>query len=152
MQCNEMQDLLADYLGGGLDPPRREACEAHLKECPACRGEVASLTDTLNVLRRLEAPSAAPRRSRWRRIALFHPLGYAATLLIGLGLGWSLKPAPFREGRPITAVNIETVSAQLGLHPDWVDAAMRSSGGSPPASPFARNLVTLARALSEPRS
>jgi len=34
-------ELLADYVGGSLEPARREEVERHLASCPACRDDVA---------------------------------------------------------------------------------------------------------------
>jgi anti-sigma factor RsiW len=43
---------------GALTPGDRRRYEAHLRSCPACRGEVASLAGLPGLLRRLSAQQA----------------------------------------------------------------------------------------------
>ena len=43
MKCEEIQEVLADYLGDELDASCTVALERHLGTCPSCRREVESL-------------------------------------------------------------------------------------------------------------
>ena len=36
MNCSEFEILLCDYVDGTLDAPRKQALEAHQRECAAC--------------------------------------------------------------------------------------------------------------------
>jgi anti-sigma factor RsiW len=49
--CREVIGFLADYLGGELEPGRREAFEEHLAECPSCVSYVASYRATIELAR-----------------------------------------------------------------------------------------------------
>lgn len=43
MNCGELQERLADLIGGELDRPTREAAQAHLAGCAACRDRARAL-------------------------------------------------------------------------------------------------------------
>lgn len=60
MNCEQFENLLADELGGELDPARRVAFEQHKAHCAACRSEHASLLGTVGRLSSL--PAAAGMR------------------------------------------------------------------------------------------
>jgi hypothetical protein len=55
MNCNDVQELLNDYLDGGLVPDDRRSVEAHLTFCETCAAELRRLQ------RLLEQTSALPR-------------------------------------------------------------------------------------------
>lgn len=63
MSCEQLSELLPDYWAGRLTDADRQALEAHLADCPACRAEAESLTSTWQALGALAAdePSAALR-------------------------------------------------------------------------------------------
>lgn len=145
MNCDQMQEQLADYLGNELDAPQRESCDEHLASCGDCRREVAALTDTIQKLDRLEAPPVRIGDTRPNPLGRLQPLAYAAVLMIGLCLGWWVKPmqqAPFDASGGSNQVQ----QRPSGIHDAWIDAAMASSGGD--AKPFARNALRLARAFA----
>jgi len=50
MTCERIEDLLSPYLEGELDANDRRLVEAHLRACPGCRGLLAALTETREVL------------------------------------------------------------------------------------------------------
>jgi anti-sigma factor RsiW len=49
--CREVIGFLMDYLGGELEPERREAFEEHLAECPSCVSYLASYRATIELAR-----------------------------------------------------------------------------------------------------
>ncbi|NOS99937.1 MAG: zf-HC2 domain-containing protein [Phycisphaerales bacterium] len=143
MICNDVQNSLADYLGGELPAAERDHLDDHLRDCPACRREVDSLHNTLAAMNRLDAPPAPIAFPRRRR-SVVTPFAYAAVLLFGIGLGWMLKPTDDRSpSNPIAGVgSIRLVSA------GGVDAEWLKSFDAQQARPFTRNLAAFARGLS----
>jgi predicted anti-sigma-YlaC factor YlaD len=53
--CQTRLDLVGDYIEGSLDEATSAEIEAHLAGCPDCRIVVNSLTNTLELYRRLPA-------------------------------------------------------------------------------------------------
>lgn len=103
MDRERYEELLADYLGGELSPADRETFEAHLALSPKDREEVEALQQAVEAMQSLPpAPAALMQidddRTRVRKPAivrfLYRPLAYAAMLLIGIGIGWSLRTEP----------------------------------------------------------
>ncbi|MCH8913985.1 MAG: zf-HC2 domain-containing protein [Planctomycetes bacterium] len=151
MNCNDIKNLLADYLGDELESPERTQFESHLSTCAPCRAEVAGLRQVQSELQ--DAPDIsielADQRSRcleirrrraWPMRTVFAGLRYAAMLAVGLGLGWQLKPV---AGDPRTNIPPVRTVATTGVHPAWIEAAARSSAGQ---SSFARSLAALSTA------
>ncbi|MEE9293624.1 MAG: zf-HC2 domain-containing protein [Phycisphaerae bacterium] len=148
MNCQQIQEQIADYLDGELDPLRAKAFDAHLQGCKTCRQEVQSLSETLNVLKTLEVPPLTTPLSSGRRGGRYQLLAYAAVLLMGLGLGWSIKPPPMPGHSPVVpSAPVELYHHPPGVHRAWVNAALASSVDQPDVTPFARNTVRLVRAL-----
>ena len=58
MTAADLHQLLGAYLLGGLDTPDREAFEAHLRTCGACREELAGLETLPATLDALPVPDA----------------------------------------------------------------------------------------------
>lgn len=48
--CNELVELLTDYLEGALPPADVKAVEAHLATCPACARYLAQMRATIEAL------------------------------------------------------------------------------------------------------
>ena len=67
MKCEQIGELLPDYLQGGLNSEKNDLVELHLAECTACRDEVA-VWEKLALLP-VEQPSA---ESRMRFEAMLH--------------------------------------------------------------------------------
>lgn len=57
MDCQELVELVTEYLEGGLTRQERARFEAHLAECEACRAYVDQLRRTVRALGRLPAES-----------------------------------------------------------------------------------------------
>jgi anti-sigma factor (TIGR02949 family) len=68
--CNDLLDLLNDYLDGELSVARCTELEAHLRECPECQSLLASLQQTISLLYQLEeSPPSLPPSLEKRLIA-----------------------------------------------------------------------------------
>lgn len=59
MRCGEARGLFTRRLDGRLGPAEREALEAHLRSCAACRAELAGWEASARLLR-ARGPSAVP--------------------------------------------------------------------------------------------
>lgn len=121
MTCEKTQERFADYLTGDLDEAGRAEVQAHILDCPACRGDLEDLTVVwakLGVLpeeqpggavrarfyamleeekARAAAATAGPK-PRWADGFSFRRPAFAASfaaalLLVGLGAGWFLSGA-----------------------------------------------------------
>lgn len=94
MNCNDVQNLLPEYVGGGLPEPERQQAGQHLAICSHCREEHDSLRHVCDLLAGTPAPEVrvdvpavyrmaaqrARRRLRWwRRVAI---AAAAAALLL----------------------------------------------------------------------
>ena len=156
MNCNDIKDLLAEYLGDELESAERTQFESHLSTCGPCRSQVAGLRQVQSELQ--DAPDIsieqADQRSRcleirrrraWPIRTVFAGLRYAAMLAFGVGLGWQLKPAAEQTiaGDPRTDIPPVQTVAMTGVHPAWIEAAARMNTGQ---SSFARSLAALSTA------
>ena len=50
MTCQELVELVTDYLEGVLPEPARVRLEAHLAECPYCEEYIAQMRQTIDAL------------------------------------------------------------------------------------------------------
>lgn len=105
------------YVDGQLTPDRLAAVEAALREDPALAARVAGLRELNASLRNALDPVLAepipefllaaatpprPRAEAWRRI-VYPVFAAAATLVVGLGLGWTMRGAVIEgAGTPLT--------------------------------------------------
>lgn len=151
----ELREMLGYYVTGRLDESDRLRVEAHLDGCPACRAEVAELRSTVRKLdlvdvNRIDAePSPPPglgedvirhvlAAQSVRRPPRSRSLLIAATivaLLLGLGVGWWLKPPPATVALPPTesvAVQVDqatlVASAKLVNHTWGVEIQLTATG------------------------
>lgn len=140
MTCDEIEGMLADYLGQELGAADRRRVDGHLTGCARCRNEVDSLRGPLQELASLpeiDLAEAARRTSgledrRRGHRARTIVLATAAALLLGLFLGRLLAPAPPAQ----STVQEPPPPKAAGLHPGWVKAASRAiAGGAPSALP-----------------
>lgn len=152
MNCEQIQDWLADYLGDELPDDDRRCFDQHLSLCSACRQEVEALRSALSALRCLPPPNGAgytqsvpvpPRRAGGL-------LACAAMLLIGIGIGYAagiMTPTP---PQPEMDGNM-AASTPGNVHPAWVQE-WSGTGSADPDRRLARNLALFTRSMSAPGS
>ncbi len=151
MNCQTIQDQLADYLGCELDAVARAAFDRHVETCANCRADVGALTETVAAMAHLDIPPLAPAALPPHRVGWRPPLSYAAVLLVGLGVGWSVRPDGATVSPPDTSPVVrESPDTPSGVHPGWVNAVVASSS-DPRETPFARNAIKLIRAFNNRR-
>lgn len=64
MSCRKRVGLLCDYLDKKLPASRRQAIAAHRRSCRPCSELLASLTRTVEVLKKFKCRSKAPASAR----------------------------------------------------------------------------------------
>ncbi len=151
MNCDKINDVLADYLGDELTDDDRAAVDEHVADCAACRAEVLSLSATVSSLRSLEPPVGARpviRRTatiRWRPRLLAH----AAVLALGIGIGYAVRPAPAPTQTPVQAPSGQVALDTSGIHPGWVRewSAPASFSSAAEGRSLVRNLAVFTRSL-----
>ena len=60
MPCNELVELVTEYLEDRLSPPDRARFEAHLASCEACRTYLEQFRSTINAIGRLPEEELSP--------------------------------------------------------------------------------------------
>jgi anti-sigma factor RsiW len=60
MACQELVDVITDYLEGTLPDPDRARFDAHLATCPACQEYVEQMRALVRLTGSLEARSLEP--------------------------------------------------------------------------------------------
>ena len=58
--CQELVELVTEYLEGVLTPHERASFEAHLALCTGCRNYVSQMKATVRALEQLPEPPVAP--------------------------------------------------------------------------------------------
>jgi hypothetical protein len=99
--CDDMNDALAAYALGILDPEENEAVERHLETCARCRGDLAPFTRVADSLAHAPTPVAPPP-------------GLRSRLLTEVQAPVKLPPAPPQAVEPV-----QTARSVLVL-PRWV--------------------------------
>lgn len=168
MTCHEIEEHLADYLGGELGAEDRSRFEAHLAACPACRREAESLGGTLEALRNLPSVNSAEaerrvsvlevrRRPAGVRGMVWRVLPYAACLAVGVGAGF-LSSRPPASNEPasgaVTSLAPSHAAAEgvvEDIHPTWVAAARDSQVLQDAATPIPPSFALLAGISSRGR-
>jgi anti-sigma factor RsiW len=59
MACQELVELVTDYLEGRLSPVDRERFDAHIADCDACTAYLEQMRKTLDALGRIPVESIA---------------------------------------------------------------------------------------------
>lgn len=60
LTCQEVVELVTDYLEGALLPEKRAALEAHLGGCPGCTNYIEQVRLTIGLLRNLAQEPVFP--------------------------------------------------------------------------------------------
>lgn len=68
--CQEVVELVTDYLEGALTPDLRARLDAHLEACRNCAAYLAQMRTMVRALGRLAAP-ALDRRARDQMVELY---------------------------------------------------------------------------------
>ena len=61
MPCQELVEVVTDYLDGALSAPARARFEAHLADCDACRDYVDQFRETISLVGRVEPEQLSPQ-------------------------------------------------------------------------------------------
>ena len=61
MDCQDLVELVTDYLEGGLDPVTRARMEHHLAECDGCAAYLEQMRDTITMLGTLPSSGLDPQ-------------------------------------------------------------------------------------------
>jgi putative zinc finger protein len=151
--------ILHAYLDGELSPAEVQDVEAHLAQCPGCRGrleEERALIARAGDLLALAAPpdrelppfhagDVKPPTRLWWQVRL--PLAWAATVVLALGfgtyLGKEVEPVRQAERRALDA----PVSAALPQRE--ARAKVRGAAPAPPAAPPAAPAAAVPTARNE---
>ena len=64
MSCNELVELITDYLEGALGPEDRERFEDHLAGCEGCQAYVDQMRETIRAAGRLPPVPLSPEAER----------------------------------------------------------------------------------------
>lgn len=99
MKCDRIREAMDGYLDGSLTPLEREAVEAHVEQCEACREELARRKELLEQLNHLDENVKAPegllegamqrihrQRSPRKKAGWWIAGGLAAALCVTAGL------------------------------------------------------------------
>jgi anti-sigma factor RsiW len=60
LPCQEIVELVTDYLEGAMDPALRAAFEAHLAGCPHCTHYLEQIEAAIRIAGRIEAQDLSP--------------------------------------------------------------------------------------------
>ncbi len=61
MDCNELVELVTEYLDGALDLATRARFDKHLTECDGCENYLQQLQATVSTLGRVQADGLDPQ-------------------------------------------------------------------------------------------
>ena len=53
LACNELVEIVTEYVEGALTPSERARVEAHLRNCPGCTAYVEQMRETIRLTGRL---------------------------------------------------------------------------------------------------
>lgn len=151
MTRDELKAMLADYLGNELDGDRKGEFEAALASDPQFAAEVRGLQETLETLRKLDAPTPMPTATSEgaRSLAVPRLLGYAAVLALAF-LGGYLARGPDAElpRPPLTGISQEIVGAPSNESIDaWRLRLAKAYAEYPSDSSLARSLIAFVHSL-----
>jgi hypothetical protein len=87
MDCTKLREHLVDMASGAL--PGSQDAQQHLRECPACAGQLESLRQTMLLLDEWQAPDPSP----YFETRLYARLREQSAQSSRRGLAWLRKPA-----------------------------------------------------------
>jgi len=61
LTCQELVELVTEYVDGALDQRDRARFEEHVLTCPACQAHIDQMRGTIDVLGHLPADSLSPK-------------------------------------------------------------------------------------------
>ena len=146
MDREKLEELMADYLGGELEPAHAAQYETALAEHPDLAGEVASLQRTLSMIRKTDGKDRPdmplPSKKAWSRAVL----PYAAALILAFTAGYFFRsiPLPFTADEHSGGLENPAVGEPLE---DWTQTFAEAYTINPGASRLARSLIAFSRAL-----
>jgi len=121
MNCGEFEILLCDYVDGTLDAARKQALEAHQRECAACAEFVRDVTGAVAFMERVEV--VVPPSELLTKIAFHIPESASRTVRKGgigaLLSGW-LRPVlqpRFAMGVAMTILSFSMLARFAGIEP-----------------------------------
>jgi anti-sigma factor RsiW len=161
MRCDEVRELLDDYVDAALGAAERDAVARHLDGCPSCRAEEHALRRLLERARALPR-EAAPARDLWP--AIEREIG-AGTVRRGHFGWWSGDVGGGRRLLAAAAVLVAALGAAVGLlvvretrrgpvaaGPGTVSLAVAPAAAPDAAAEFARARTELRATLEARRA
>ena len=119
LTCQELVEIVSDYLEGALPAGDRERFEAHLEICEGCRRYLDQMRTTIRVVGRLTEEDLDPRRQ-----------GSAPPALPRLES--DVAPADRATGTFATPLLVIGQTKVLGFRPEALAVALRMSRSAPP--------------------
>ncbi len=145
MTRDELKAMLADYLGNELDGDRKGEFEAALARNPEFGAEVRGLQETLETLRKLDAPTPMPTATSEgdRSLAVPRLLGYAAVLAFAFVGGYLARGSAAELPQPpLAGTSQEAVGASSNESTEaWRLRLAKAYTEHPSDSSLARSLV-----------
>ena len=150
MSCDEIRELLPDFLAGTLPPDANRALGEHLANCSACALEVATLEQTWNDMALVadEVPSDALRAGFYARL---HALERrtADSLWRALAAGLERGLAALWPRRPLAQLAAMAALLALGI---GLGFAARGAFAPAPVSLLAEGAPAAPRPAAPPRA
>ena len=126
-------DLISSYLDAQLDPSERMLVDAHLADCAQCRGELADVSSSRNLLRELPVleppadalhPPARVVRLRPYRRRLLVAAAAMSTLVVGVGFSVNAEKAVPLPLDAVVHQHVARASVDPGLNVLQVQAVV----------------------------
>ncbi len=122
LKCDEVQDLLLDYMSRQLGDARSAIINKHLRKCEKCRAEASEIQNTLDLLHKASAEEAEisdhlteQRKKRILRVIIHpvidwmhqhHKLISVIITIVVLGIIFAFLRIPAREEEPEPSIPI----------------------------------------------
>lgn len=155
MNCDQIRERLADYLGGELDEPQRSDFDAHVAECAPCREYVHGLRESVAAVEALRLPQAValtraaaipvPSVARHPRVFLAAILRYAAVILTAFAAGYFSRGSAENPPNTVDAKPQPMIAAGESIHPEIAQNYQRVATQHPGASTLGLSLLSIAR-------